>query len=389
MWRITTLVVAALVVSLVSLDFFSNVAPYVWICLSWLIVCVYTAKYSKNTFTKAAAVNLAAVLLVLGSFEGYLYGTSSEKWEKSRDEVRNQEGEIARRAEKHRILGWAPIKGQVVAWKRYHEDRVVFDVVYTIDKNGLRVSHAEPGRNKQECVLFFGGSYTFGAGVNDDQTMPYLVGSRVSKGFRIYNFGYSGYGAHHMLASLDHGMVDDTIDCHPKYVVYQGIVDHVRRSANKVRWSKGGPKYELGRDGKLVYRGQFNDEHNILVSKMKAQMRKSYISRMLTSRTTKDDITLLVTIIDASRRHVERHYAGSEFHVLFWDGNEHWWIPTEIMAQLKEKEIRAHPISEILPDYRYKSSRYAFSEADAHPNPLAHRILADYVITEIIGENGK
>ena len=134
--RLTILVIAALLFSLVSLRFFF--APYAWIFLSWLLVCIYVVKHGNSALIRATAVNVGAVLLVLGGVEGFFYYALSG--EPQRDEARNQDDKIIKRTIEHDVLGWAPRKSEVVSLKRYFGDTLLFDVVYTFDRNGLRTS---------------------------------------------------------------------------------------------------------------------------------------------------------------------------------------------------------------------------------------------------------
>lgn len=265
----------------------------------------------------------------------------------------------------------------------------MFDVVYTIDANGFRVSAPDSGSDASYCILFFGGSYTFGAGVNDDEAMPYVLGAKSGGRFRTYNLGYSGYGPHQMLAALEHGIVEDILTCQPKYAVYQAITDHALRVANKVPWDRYGPRYIVGTHSRAVYGGSFND-HRIVLSRKKvwAQLEKSFIVRRLlqllrSMKITAEDINLLVAIVDRSRELFENRFPGTEFHVIFWDkqGDRH---AEDIVVKLKEKQIMVHPVSDILPDYHSDPSKYVLSEHDSHPNPSAHAAVADYISSEIV-----
>ena len=52
---------------------------------------------------------------------------------------------------------------------------------------------------KQKSLNFFGGSFAFGFGLNDNETMPYLL-QKYLKNWKIENYGINGYGVHQMLA---------------------------------------------------------------------------------------------------------------------------------------------------------------------------------------------
>lgn len=380
---------AAVLFSLASLSWFF--APFMWIFLSWVVVCLHATILAKNTHTKVIAVNAGALLAVLFGFEGFLYAQSAES---RRDEVRAQDGTTIKRTARHEILGWAPNKSQVVFWKRYFGDTLLFDVNYEIDDAGLRVSPAAAGAQTSQCILFFGGSFIFGAGVHDKETTPYLVGSRHPESFRVYNFGYSGYGAHQMLAALQHGIVDDIIDCQPRYVIYLAIPGHVLRSANKAHWCKAcGPKYTISDNGELTYSGQLKPKTSA-AEMTQAALRRSFIISLLAnkirlggswlSNVTIGDVELFVTIVDSSRKLIERRYSGTEFHMLLWDGKN--WVSKEIENRLRERDLKVHLVSNILPAFFDRRLDYVLSEHDRHPNQRAHKAMAEYISDTIVGK---
>ena len=113
--------------------------------------------------------------------------------------------------------------------RKFLDDEPIFDVVYTTNEAGLRAS--PPSAEARESILFFGGSFTFGTGVNDDETMPHRGGVATKGKYRVFNFGYAGYGPHQMLAAIEGGLVDEIVIEPPKYVIYQAIPHHVERAA--------------------------------------------------------------------------------------------------------------------------------------------------------------
>jgi hypothetical protein len=94
-------------------------------------------------------------------------------------------------------------------------------------------------------MFFFVDSFVFGDGVADRETLPYKVGLKTGGRFRIVNFGYSGYGAEHMLAIVERGEVALRPPCQPTNIVYVALPDHVYRAAGKNDYSVRGPRYRL------------------------------------------------------------------------------------------------------------------------------------------------
>ena len=69
---------------------------------------------------------------------------------------------------------------------------------------------------------------TFGEGVHNNETMPYFFGKYDST-YRPYNFAYSGYGPHQMLARLETENSKKVVKENTGIGFYIYINDHVNR----------------------------------------------------------------------------------------------------------------------------------------------------------------
>jgi hypothetical protein len=386
-------VIVASAISIMSLKFF--VIPYAWICFAWCLAFVYVFKRTKSNKLRIAFYNASAILLIFGVIEIFLYVQDREMlWlikqrNSVREECRNEEGELlTTRREEHDILGYVPMK-KTIFQKRYYGDELICDISFTIEDNGLRLSPPYREESESGSILFFGCSYTFGHGVNDNETMPYLVGLKTGGRYRVYNFAWCGYGPHQMLASFEHGLVSDIIECEPAYVIYTAIIDHAFRCAGRAIWDTHGPKYMINENGEAVYQGHFDDgkiPESLVCQKAKNQLRKScFISRVFLKLINSNDIRLMVGIIDGTKRFLEKNHPGCEFHMIFWDK----WkmsLSEEVLSGLKEKGIRVHLVSDILPDYCENKVKYQLSEVDDHPNKLAYELIAEYISNNIISK---
>lgn len=114
----------------------------------------------------------------------------------------------------------------------------VFDVTYTIDSWGNRSAPEAPGR---PAVVFFGCSFAFGAGVEDDETLPWQFALDVGGQFDVVNAALSGYGAHHMLRMLEIGLLDGRVPSGVARAFYSAIPDHVRRARRASTGTSSGP----------------------------------------------------------------------------------------------------------------------------------------------------
>ncbi len=94
------------------------------------------------------------------------------------------------------LLGWVMRPGSVVQARKEGS----YDVTYGIDADGLRAGNRLPAA--PATVHVFGDSFTFGEGVNDDETALHLLAERLAGRWNVRNYGVSGYGVAQMLLSL-------------------------------------------------------------------------------------------------------------------------------------------------------------------------------------------
>jgi len=369
---LVTLVSSGLVCSLIALRL-ANL-PYLWIFPCWFICFLVLALFSKIPAIKAAWFNASVACITMTAIEGYwLLQPEQNISEQYTGTYTN--GYFL----KHDLLGHAPPKNTEITSTRSYQNRILYDVVYTLDQNGLRI--APPSQdNAKECLLFFGGSYTFGEGVGDEEAMPYRVGLLSNGRYRVYNFGFHAYGPHQMLAALEHGLVSHIIECQPRYIIYLGMVAHVARSAGLVPWEYHGPWYELQSDGHVSYSGRFDEQpKNRFITRLRIETTEIYQRIFGKKRAIRQkDIALYLAIIDAARNITKKAYPESEFHMLFWgdDGDRTYHY---VLKALREMKIAVHPLSEIIPFYANEKDRYRISPYDDHPNALGHDLMARYV----------
>jgi len=179
-------------------------------------------------------------------------------------------------------LGYSLQPSQRAQAREVYRQRLLFDVVYTIDTNGFRV--IPTAATSAHCrVVFFGDSLTFGWGLADAETMPsqFVAASRGS--YRGYNFAQNGYGPHQMLRMLETGVVDRVMGDDPvNLVIYQGIVEHVARVVGRNTWDPRGPRYVMTADKQgVAYVGPFHGDAYVALLEW---LEKSEIYSYVTNR---------------------------------------------------------------------------------------------------------
>ena len=150
--------------------------------------------------------------------------------------------------------GLKPLKAKLVGKT---SGRTIYDVVYSFDERGNRASSQPSDPLAHPQVVFLGGSFMFGEGLNDHETLPSQFS--MAAGRRVVNAGMHGYGSHQAYRLLDDSLTyDNRVGGQPTdLVVYRMIGDHRNRASGRYSWDRHGPCYQLSSEGKPQYQGSF------------------------------------------------------------------------------------------------------------------------------------
>jgi hypothetical protein len=384
--------VFAAVISFASLKYFS--IPFIWIALAWLGAFVCGLVLFPRA--KVVWVGLAIVTCTLAGLEGLFW--VSEHW--AFKDIRS-EGTMKWVSDD--VLGYVAPKGVALTEAKYYRGKKLYDVVYTMDANGLRISSPPQygAKGNRGCVMFFGDAYTFGWGLNDQETLPYRVAVRSGEKYRVFNLAFLTHGPQQMLATLEHGLASKEVDCAPqqvKYVIYSATPDQVRRAAGLRQIDyQHGPRYVLGADGSVSFQGMFG-ENLSRAEKIRAQLEKSFFFRKLMGgdaiyyrRYNDADVTLYLAIVNAASARIKSLYPNAEFHVLAWgndalDLDKGGSLSRKLLVGLKDKGrgLVVHRVNDILPGADEDKPEYFLGEFSLHPNAAADDRIADFIVRNIL-----
>jgi Glycosyl hydrolases family 16 len=280
-------------------------------------------------------------------------------------------------------LGWDNIKNAITKTSAYHDTLLLYDVKYTLNENGQRITPEVIPNDSMRSVLFFGCSFTFGQGIRDNETMAYMVQDSVRDKYKVYNFGVIGFGANQMLSAIEHNMIDGIVKYPPKYIIFNAIPDHIGRI-----YSPHTPRYLFkGIDAKepvLTGLNDYTNERNkhFFYKILNSEFYK-YISKKSRDR---KNIDLYTAIILKSKNQLFKKYPNSHFHVIYWDSEADKEYNDYIIKSLKEKNITTHIVSDILPGYNSKSYRaYVINFSyELHPNSYANQEVSNYILKNIL-----
>jgi hypothetical protein len=263
-----------------------------------------------------------------------------------------------------------------------------YRVHYTVDERGLRRAPPCDCGEGIPAIVFFGCSFTYGEGVEDEQTLPYRTGVLTGGRYAVYNFAFHGYGPHQMLAELERGVVASRIEHPPRYAFYSAVPDHVRRAAGRARWDTFlGPRYLLS--GSTVrYAGPFKDtspQPSRRLSDRAAVIlsRSAILHRLAPELGEETEAETFAAIVDAARRRFETEFEGAELRVLFW--GEPSPQSRDLVERLERRGLVVYSVADILPGFAANPRRYNLP-GDVHPNAEAYDLVARFLAERVIAD---
>jgi hypothetical protein len=320
---------------------------------------------SISRFVRSAALVSASVIVTLCAVEvGFRLYDATHRERKGFTTKYSGANHYA----KDHDLGYMARPGAKVSVRRARYDRTIYDVVYTISDQGVRVTEGDPDG---ETWLFMGCSRTFGEGVNDAETLPSQFSAALGKSANVINLGMHGYGPHQMLRRLETNRLAG-VDSPVKHVVYPALWEHVRRAAGRAVWDLHGPHYELAGDS-IVYTGP---HHNERFAKWVRLLEKSDFARFFLHRlylnfdASDEDIERYARILERSAK-LARDNLGAEFTVVFWDDDSD--VAQRVLARLEPAGLDVVRVSSIIPRAEWEGLGIPL---DGHPTPAAYEQLA-------------
>lgn len=232
---------------------------------------------------------------------------------------------------------------------------VIYNVTYTVGDDNNRIT--SPCNGSIEAY-FFGGSYTFGQGLEDAETLPYIYSDLTGECTK--NMAGSGYGPEMMLSQLRESHVQGKV-----FYIY--IPDHIRRVNGDVRHREDRPYY----DNSLEFKGLLEDARPFQTW-IQRTIRKTNTWKYLRFSyppTDEEDIIKTAEIIIESSRHVD----GS-FYVVKHPLSRKDELTSQLFSYLIESNI-----SVIEPSIVYEPA-YVIA-GDGHPSGMFNNLFAESLIS--------
>ena len=266
--------------------------------------------------------------------------------------------------------------------KKNDEGRYIYDVTISVDEKGRRITPVKNKDRRHKFALFFGGSFTYGEGVEDDETLPFWVGDMTST-YMPYNYGFHGLGPFDALAKLENIDFKNEVQQGNGILIYTFIEGHIHRTIGSMAvmgWMADGPYYKENKEGSLVRAGTFETGRPFLTRFYKL-LRKSKLldtfNISLPPRFTDNHVKLVAKAFKAMNKKFTEIYPKSSFYVLIYPGKGHEDI---LMHYLDKYHVQYLDYSDL---FNKRESKYYLAEEDRHPTPLAYNIISAQLVKDL------
>ena len=264
------------------------------------------------------------------------------------------------------------------------DGEVIYEVVYSIGDDGFRLTKNETLDNSHR-INFFGCSFTFGAGLNDDETLPHYV-KKLLPDISVKNYGFHGYGIHEALAILQ-SKLDTSGDIN--FLLTSPW--HSLRSACVQKWTRGSPKYELAKNGQVIRNGRCNTKQ--YSGRVMEALSKSALAGLI-----HDNLQLLPSTQDAQ---IELYLAliremselsrqrNQKFIIGYIQAADNWfkgdYTNEHIYNELSAMSDEIVDMSLTVPGVKL-AKHYYIHKLDTHPTAEANRARAG-ILAEVLREH--
>lgn len=279
-------------------------------------------------------------------------------------------------------LGYKPKPDTSHTGVRTVDGKIVYSIKYSTDSNSLRITPIDSIKPRNKYAQFFGCSMTFGEGVQSNETLPYYFG-KFDSTYRPYNFAYSGYGPHQMLARLEAGLPKKIVKEKSGVGFYIYINDHVSRvigTMTNYGYNGGNAPYYRREANGIKRDGLFKDARRTR-SWFYEKLSGSNILKLFKIgypfKITEENYELTAEVMAESARLYKQQFGNDNFYVIIYPTTANSSL---IVSLLKQKGVKVLDYSKL---FDPTDKRYAIAY-DEHPTALANEIL----IKELVHQFG-
>jgi len=291
-------------------------------------------------------------------------------------------------------LGWSPARpGPIHERKVAADGGVIYDVVNTIDEHLTRkVDSSKNG----PTVAFFGDSVTFGAGVDDSETLPQAFADLTGRKYHVLNLAVTAYGPQQFLRALEIDAHDARLRQDPRLFIMLTAPWHAPRTACKAANAWLGPSYAL-ENGAPVYKGPCSSRAPGVAGALRGLFRATEAYKFFFGSREEPvdeaDIDLYVAILVKAGELARQKYGVPTLILYLKDDLASpryrlgpGYANEDIMRRLRAGGLT---VLDVWLDANAYPGRALLIPGDGHPTGFAHRLWAEKVKEFVAAEIGR
>ena len=280
------------------------------------------------------------------------------------------------------LIGWGPVKpGVYRSFKTAADGHLIFDTHVTID---AQLNRRTLPSNGARPILFFGDSWIYGDGVDDDSTLPQAFADLEHGRIPVLNLAFAGWSPATNLVALRAGLYAGLIE-KPRHAILFTAPFHIERTACKGSYALSGAPRLVPDDDGVRFVGPCAAGRQWLVPLYAIAKRFAIYGRIapLLAAPTHDDVTTYIKIIEAFVAQMKQTY-GIGTTVLFAHFDDEYlkrtgFTDTQIVDDLQRAGL------DVLVDHLPPIADPSLYEiaGDGHPTALANRARAAEIATHL------
>jgi hypothetical protein len=253
-----------------------------------------------------------------------------------------------------------------------------------VDEYGRRITPVVNRENRDKYILFAGGSFTYGAGVEGNETLPYQVGAQ-TQSYVPYNYGFHGWGPYDVLTRIRNYNLRAQIperDGMMFYVLIGGHVNRVTGSMRTLAWKRNAPFFVRNNEGEFVRQGSFETGRPI-ITPLYEWLRKSELLKLLNIDfpvLSDRHFELAAAAIAAIRDQYMEQFPRGRFYLVQLVSNEE---AARIVKKAADFGIETVVVGDLYGSGDTEDPRYYIAKEDRHPSPLAYKEMADVIVEKL------
>jgi len=296
--------------------------------------------------------------------------------------------------EAHPRLGYRARPGSSLKETLTRGGMEIYSCTCHIDQNANRITPVDNAGARKCTALFLGGSFTFGTGVEDNETLAAQFAAN-APAYHPVNAGMSGYGLQQVWLQLTDDRFLDKLPFDKGIAVYTFIDHHVDRLIGTPAvlndWDYPLP-WLVEKDGHVECKGSFvaRDPFQFFI---KRYCRRSHLFRFAENRLRKPAVTntfgsetldFTAFVIMNAAQTLKEALPEYQFWALFFPGST---LAGEIKKRLDENLVKALDYTTLFDAVAFPKEQLWYKDGSAaafgHPKAEAYTIVANQMAKDI------